>query len=439
MKFIVNSTALLKELQKLNSVISSNNTLPILSIAVDSVYFWDEEVGIHLVGINGNYGCDGTWSNYNQDWERPISLEYYATNGVLGFKINAGVKIFGGCSRAHEQKSLAIYTKKYDSETIYYQIFGDKPINEFKSFVLRNSGSDWSHTPHYNNNGSMMRDAMMQSLVKNRMDIDYQAYQPSIIYINGKYWGILNIREKLNGDYLAANHNIDPDNVDILKRNITIYAGDANHFYSILNFIESNGVVLDSNYDHIKTQIDIDEYINYQISQIYFGNQDWPWNNIKYWRPRTNNGKWRWILYDTDSGFNLNDPNGFSHNTLEIASSWNGDPNCIFLQNCGENDDMEKYLFYKLLENNDFKNKFINRMAYHLNTSFKSTRVIDIVDSLSSIINQEMHKHINRWGDAITYDSWQSNLDIIREFANQRVPEIQQHILEKFKKGKNEL
>jgi len=418
--------------------INEEFTLPVISMATDPVYLWNEEIGIHVAGINGNYGCDETYSNYNQDWERPISFEYYNIDEDLGFKFNAGIKIFGGCSRGHAQKSLAIYAKnKYDTDIINYQLFNDKLINQFKSFILRNSGSDWSHSEYYP--GTMLRDGMMQSLVINQMDIDYQAYQPAIIFLNGMYWGILNIREKLNGDYLESNHDVDADNVDIIKRNVTVYAGDAEHFYSLLSFIESDGTTLNENYQYIKTQMEVNEYINYQISEIYFANKDWPGNNIKYWRPKTETGKWRWILTDTDAGFDLYD-SSFSHNTFENASTWNGSVDCILAQNCGENDDMEIYLFKKLLENSEFQNDFINRFAFYLNTTFQPNRVINIINSLNINIEQEMQRHLAKWGDVVTITDWENNVEILREFAFERPSYVRQHIIDYFElNGTSEL
>ena len=91
----------------------------------------------------------------------------------------------------------------------------------------------------------------------------------------------------------------------------------------MLDFIESNDMGLQENYDYIKTQMDVNEYMNYQLAQIYFTNTDWPSNNIKYWRPRTANGKWRWMLFDTDYGFNLKlalVPSPPQHNTLKMAA-----------------------------------------------------------------------------------------------------------------------
>jgi hypothetical protein len=102
---------------------------------------WDDKIGIYVEGTNGIAGyCTNELRNWNQPWERPISLEMYEANHNLGFKIDAGMQIGGGCTRLYPQKSLTIYARsKYGASKINYQIFADKQINSFNDIVLRNS------------------------------------------------------------------------------------------------------------------------------------------------------------------------------------------------------------------------------------------------------------------------------------------------------------
>ena len=150
----------------------------------------------------------------------------------------------------------------------------------------------------------MIRDAMMQRLIYDHTEVDISAWRPSIVFINGEYWGILNIREKQNEEYLAAHHGVNPDNVDMLEGSgASVIEGDSEHYDEMLSFLKNNSLRDSSVYFELKTKMDVDNFIDYQISEIYFANTDWPGGNIKYWRPRTENGRWKWILYDTDFGF----------------------------------------------------------------------------------------------------------------------------------------
>lgn len=407
-------------------------TLPVISIATDPDNLWDNDIGIYAWG--DNYDPDHPpyyGANFWEDWERPISLEFYETDGSLGFSLNAGVEIYGGVTVAAPQKSLAIYAKdKYGTDEINYKIFNDKSVNTFKRLVLRNSGQDWPLT--------MFRDGMMQTLLVGQTDIDYQAYRPAIVFLNGEYWGIYNIREKIDGYYPESNYDIAHNNIDLLNHDnddVNIMEGDDVHYDSLLDFINTNDMTLTANYEYIETQMDVNEYLNYQISEIYFANEDWPGVNVKFWRPKTADGKWRWILFDTDFGFNIGqgygeyDCNMLEHATATDGPSWPNPPYSTFL-------------FRKLLENADFRNDFIQRFAAYLNTAFDPDRVIGIIDNLKSNIEPEIPRHSDMWGgqpdNFMGFTSfsdeieWETNIDVMRNFAEERPFYVRQHIIDYF-------
>ncbi len=245
------------------------------------------------------------------------------------------------------QKSVRIFARKeYGDEFINYKIFPEKEIRKFSSLVLRNGGY-----PEFRS--TMFRDGFMQTLISEEMDLETQAYRPCIVYVNGEYWGIFNIREKQNEEYLKENNGIDPNNLDILENNMNVVEGDKSHYEHMLDFIRSNDLSIQSNYDSLKQWMDIDNYLNYQIAQIYFANNDWPANNIKYWRPKTDDGKWRWMLFDVDGGFGLNanyDFNSIEYATAEDSKLWNNSP-------------WSTFLFRNLLKNNEFADEFFTKIC----------------------------------------------------------------------------
>ena len=154
----------------------------------------------------------------------------------------------------------------------------------------------------------------MTSLVDG-IDIDKQDYRPAILFINGEYWGIQNIREKVNEHFIAQHHNVDPDSVDILEYFGQVVNGDSTDYIALHSFIESNSMTISENYEYVKTKMDVSNFIRYFVAQIYFDNRDWPGSNIKYWR-KSGTGKWRWILYDTDFGYGFGDPSTFYESDL---------------------------------------------------------------------------------------------------------------------------
>ena len=200
--------------------------------------------------------------------------------------------------------------KEYGKGSFDYKVFKDKPIEKFEALVLRNGGNDWGQ--------AMMRDGLTSTLIRD-MDIDRQAFQPAVIYLNGEYWGIQDIREKINSDYLAENHFVNPDNVNLLVSNATVVEGSNTSYTQIITYLNSNTLESDQNYQQVKSKIDINNYIQYQLTQVYIDNRDWPGNNIKFWNTNDPGSLWRWILYDTDFGFGYKGATAYTYNTLDFA------------------------------------------------------------------------------------------------------------------------
>lgn len=397
-----------------NYLINENIQLPVVCLTTDPFNLWDPDSGIYVLGKNYDPSPPHYGANFWQDWERPVHIEFFEPGGILGFSLNAGMKIFGGWTRDFPQKSLAIFARsRYGTSEIQYQLFSDKPIDRFESFVLRNSGNDWTST--------MFRDGMMQNLLKGT-DLDLVAYRPAVVFLNGQYWGILNIREKINEHYLAANRQVDPDNIDLLENDMQEIHGDATHYRLMLNFITTHDIRLSSVYDSVKKMIDVDNFMDYQIAQIYFDNRDWPGNNMKYWRPRTPQGRWKWIVFDTDFGFGLWNAAAYRDNTLEFATAPNGPD--------WPNPPWSTFLLRRLLENPQFKNDFINRFADHLNVTFEPKRVIQKIDSIKTLLQSEIPRHQLRWRDSAR--NWAQNVQNLKQFATYRPNFVKTHLISKF-------
>ncbi|MCK5783677.1 MAG: CotH kinase family protein, partial [Desulfobacterales bacterium] len=399
--------------------INETTTLPVVSVATDPDNLWDDEIGIYVEGTNGIPGfCVSEPRNWNQPWERPISLEMYETSGNLGFKIDAGMQIGGGCTRKYPQKTLAVYVRsKYGVSKINYRIFDDKQIDSYNNIILRNSGQDWWR--------AMFRDGMMQTLVKDRMDIDWQAYKPAILFLNGEYWGIHAIREKHNEHYLESNYGIDPDKIDILRGNAEVKQGSSELYEGMIDFIKTHDMAVTEHYNWVTTQMDINEYLNYMIAEIYFANIDWPSGNIKYWRQHGENNKWRWILFDTDLGFGAHGLGQYDSNTLANATA--------STSTYYANPPWSTLLLRKLLENTEFKNQFIQRFASRLNITFTPQRVLYIIDSLKTNIEPEIPRHIQKWEQSTSFnDGWNYHIEVMREFASLRPRYVFDHLIEKF-------
>ncbi|MBN2009516.1 lamin tail domain-containing protein [candidate division KSB1 bacterium] len=377
----------------------------------------------------------GIYSNILKSREIPISFEFFEPSGEPGFHVNAGLRLSGQASFEYPQKPLTISVDdRFVDDEMKYQIFPNRDINSFQDIYFRNSG-----TP--DNRQTLFRDALQHCLVINKMDLDCQAYRPAATFINGEYWGIYNLREKINANYLAAHHNVDPNNLDLLEYDFdaepVVIEGDVEQYNQLLDFLENHDLSVTENYRYIESQIDINEFMNYVITQVYCNNINWPYTNCRWWRERKENSKWRWILLDLDFGFGTVYPgftSEYSDNALELATSAPGSVTDTY--------PWSTIIFRKLLENENFKNEFIQRFASYLNTIFQPDRVLGIVDSLKAQIKNEMVRHIDRWNDdpEVIYSDppiqniieWNNDVEIMRQFAIHRTDFQRQHIKDFF-------
>lgn len=395
--------------------------LPVVSLSLKDEYLNSNQIGIYVDGTNGiNGNCTDKLVNWNQDWDRHSYFEYFRPNGDRVLTQNIDVRIGGACSRGNPQKSLVLRPRdKYGKSTFEYDFFETKPVSEFGGLMLRNGGNDFW--------GTMFRDALCQTLPIGQMDLDYMAYQPAIVYINGKYWGIQNIREKIDGDYIESNYGIDKSDVDLIETFGNAIEGSSDKYFSYLGTLSQMDLSTEEAFAYIDENIDVQEYINYLVTEIYVGNTDWPGNNVKFWRQRSTNGKFRWILWDLDFGFAIYPDwaGTATHPTLTFATAtdapgWPNPP--------------ESTLHIRLvLSNPTFRDKFIKTFSAAMTTTFKPERVIEMINSFESRIKTEMPYHNSRWQQS--YDNWVHQVNLLRNYASQRNAYLKGHVSEFFGLG----
>lgn len=409
-------------------------SLPVISLVAEEHSFFDYETGIYVPGkiYDDEFDPDlNDWerpANYFQRgpaWERSAHIEFFEQDGTLAFGQNIGVRIHGGATRSYPQKSLRLYARgpldreRYFRHAVFHGLLkagSGEPLDRFKRLLLRNSGNDWYNT--------LFRDALMTALIAHT-DLDKPAYRPAVVLLNGEYWGIHNLRERLDQHYLQSHYSVHRENFVILEGGGTLAfgePGDEAHYHQMLDYLRDHDVMEDAHYHHIGTQMDLDNYLHYQVSQIYFGNHDWPGNNIKFWRVKHEaeqeangplDGRWRWMLFDTDFGFSLyNGRDGYQHPTLALAVEAGGDS--------WPNPDWSTFLLRNLLHNYDFQTDFINRMADHLNTSFLPSVVHGHIDAFEARLRPEMEEHLRRWIPWADMNRWTQEVEALRHFASRR-------------------
>lgn len=413
-------------------------TLPLVSLVSDSLNIFGDEKGIYVAGnlFKENGWGPGIWgfpfANYWQngdEWERPASLEFLDSNNGSYLNQNLGISIHGGASRINPHKSFKVEARSiYGPSRIPFSFIPGQANLDYKSLILRSSGQD------FHKQTTMFRDAMTQALFSH-LNLETQAYIPSIMFVNGDYWGITNIRERYDKYYIGQKFNVDPENIDFLTGNREVIEGSAVHINAMINYMANNDISDSLVFKKVSEMLDVDNFIDYNIANIFINNTDWPGNNRDFWRLRTEyspgkpkgqDGRWRYMLYDTDFGFGLNygttDP--AANNTLAMAIKGGG--------NSWPNPYWSTFELKTLLENLWFREEFINRFMDYMNTFLKPENVINHINQFADRIQPEMEYHIYRWGYPASYQQWLENVDEMRRFAEIRPAFQRDHIMDVF-------
>lgn len=390
-------------------------TLPVISINTDNRYFNDSKIGIY----SDNKASDGK-KNYEHNWRRPMNIEFFMKDmnaSTLNQLIEA--RVCGGATRGAARKSMAIYAnKRFGEKRFNYEFFPDqKPgLKDFKSLMLRNAGNDFDYL--------YMRDAIIQRNVGSHLDIDWQAWQPAIVYINGQYRGMLNIRERSNEDNIYTNYN-GLEDLDMFENWGELKEGTWDNYNAFKVFYNEHGHTM----AEFEQWMDCMEFLNLMASNLYYNNVDFPGNNIVMWRPTAEGGRWRWIMKDTDYTMGLYSQCAANYKILE----WLYNPNYDSGLNWGANGYDSTRLFRRLMEDADFNREFIDHCAIYMGDFLNEKGTRAVWDPMYNMIKTEYTYHrnlINQW-----WPNYNDELRNARNWLSQRTNHFYQQLADYYKLG----
>ena len=403
--------------------------LPVFSLSVSEDRFFDYQDGIYTAGVDfdtwrlnnpnsSTPGYVGNWLRKGDQWEYPANIEFFDTQDLHSvFNQRIGFRVHGRSSAIVQWKSLRLYARDiYGDSDFSYSVFPNQPYDSYKRLILRNGGNDSYLTT--------FRDAAIQE-VCSKLNFDTQAFRPSILFVNGEFWGVHNIRERYDKHYLARVYGVEKENLDLLENQSEITEGDRVHFNAMLAFLRNNDLSEQTNYDYIATQMDIDNFMDYYIAEIFARNHDWPTNNVRYWRLRTNNyepnapfghdGRWRWLMYDLDLA--LRTEAQAPDNSLQRALVSNAPSSVIFRA---------------LLQNDGFKVNFINRFVDLMNSHFTHSRFSELIQKIKAELEPDFAEHISRWKRPASLRSWRQNVNVMIDAFGTRPAYQREHLRDHF-------
>ena len=374
--------------------INAFHALPLVSIVTDPKNLWDEEWGMLTIGRNavkeaGKLPFPNTVYRKVKDAgvKYECSIELYDDEGTLILDQNGEVGLMGDYSLDMPQKSFKFRAKSlYGSKTFNAKMFPDRDYTEYKGFVLRNSGNDSMFT--------RLQDGFQQHLMDLCWDtlseitdarVVHQAWKPYAVYLNGQYWGHMNLRERTDKYMIAQFEGLtfeQADQIDLLQGNGSVKSGSNKAFKAMRKQIKAgNPAKNQEDLQYILDNVDVDNLFEYMGFEMFFGNSDI--GNTRYYRTNQEGSKWRWVLYDVDYGL--------------YSSSFNSPWSYTKAKGMGQKA-IDNTIFMKLLSVPEYKDRYLTiygKIFRKLTTEF----MIQTLDEMVKIIEPEMQLHWARWGE----------------------------------------
>ena len=407
-----------------------NHALPVVTLVTDPDNLWNSKTGIYATGDQfdpdaASYADTLQSATYYQAkfateeqvdtiWEKPAAFSLFDDNGKQVFTQNVGIRIAGSFGRGRAQKGFNVIARKeYGKGSMEYPFFENRPYTEYKAVVLRAGAQD--------QNRSKIRDELASGLLEGTdINILYQAYRPTVLYLNGEYWGVYFMKEKRNRFFVAQHENTE-NNVDLAigKGFKQRSYGDNSDWVSLYEYATTHDLSSAEAYAYVSERMDVDSFRDYMIAEIYNGNTDT--YNFQYYRLK--GGKWKFIFYDFCWGFQSP-----GHETL------------AFRMGKTPSDVCSAKLFAAMLQNKGWRDSFCRRFGELLNTAFAPERVSALIEELYGYVEPEIKREREKFNKDTfmgvkqpntnlgTYEGFQSEISKLKDFAQKRPEELKRQL-----------
>lgn len=392
-----------------------------------NTYFLEEAHVVSIISIAGNQVDD--LLNGSGGLEPEGTFEYFDANGIFIDEATGDFNRHGNDSWAYDQRGFDYIVRDQlgYNHAIQDQIFPNKTRTEFQRLILKAAAND--NYPF--EDGAYIRDAYVHQLSQNAdLRLDERTNKACVLYVNGEYWGVYEIREKVDDhDFTKYYYNQGEEDIDFLKTWGGTWAeyGSRDDWDALFNFIITNDMTDPANYDYVKSELNTGSLIDYMIINTQSVCMDWLNWNTAWWRGKNPDGtkkKWRYILWDMDATF------GHYINYTDIPDTGpEADPCNTDDLWTGEDFEGHTEMLTRLLENETFYTDYINRWADLNNTYFSCDYMLGLLDEMIAVIEPEMPRQIARWGGGgNSMADWQSKVDELRDFISARCTVINEGI-----------
>jgi gliding motility-associated-like protein len=412
---------------------TGNNSLA--SPVVTNTYFINENHTLPVISIcSGDFGA--LFQFMKPQLEIAGSLEFFDKNKTRQFKVEGGIKGHGNDSWYYEQKGMRFYVRDEYGEAskIEYPLFHTSDRTNFDCLILRAAGSD----NYVGFAGSMasthVRDGFAQTLAeKGKLNVDTRKYEAVVIYLNGQYWGVYEMRERVDEKFTKEYYGQGKEDVDMLSyygglsvENEATNSSAKDDWCALYQYVQNNNMADSAAYAYVASELDVLSLIDYFTLNTFLVNSDWLNWNTAWWRGKKGDGvKWRYKLWDQDNILNL------GQNFSNLPSMDAATANVCDVENLNQfkNAGCEQGhvdIFNALMNNSKFHQLYINRYADLLNTTFSRNNMLDNLNGMVADMQPEMQRHCARWepGNANSYQVWLNNVEQLRSQIKARAAKV---------------
>jgi|GEM_PF-308626 len=396
-----------------------------------NTYLINENHGIYTLSVSGKNNIIALLKG-SIDLYPTAHWEFFDETGELVTEVAGNLNKHGQDSWVYPQRGFDIFARDeagYGGQ-MKHKFYDQRDRDEFDRFIIRAAGDD--NYP-YEGGGAHIRDAFIQTWGhESGLAMDHRSYRPCVVYVNGRYWGVYEIREKIvHKSYTKHYYDQDEDDLDYIS-----YWGERTQRYgngadwdALINFINTNNMGNVSNFNYVDNEVNLTSWTDYVLFNNYIVSKDWNNYNSAWWRGRNPEGgaqKWQFILWDMDASF------GHYINYSNVPNTTPNASPCDVLNN-SPIEDPERLLssFEKILDQNpDFKDFVANRYNDMLNTYWSCDYAISLLDKMTIEKEPEMQRQLSRWPVSLgggnqgnnngTYTEWQNHVQDIRNFMNAR-------------------
>lgn len=377
--------------------------LPAVSLCADSLDLFDYENGIFVPGAAFNpLNPDHTGNYYmhGREWEREANVEFREYNTNEGLNQVCGLRTHGNLSRRYPSKGMKIYAREdYGTSRFNYNFYNDSIVDSYKHLVLKPFALGWPN--------SGIQDYLSEKLAL-QAGLPSSDNRPVILYLNGEYWGIYFLQEKMDERFLENHFGTNVNNCSIIGDwHGNVECGNNIGFMQMLGWLNTASLDNEANYQHICDLIDMDNYVNYMVYETFVANWDWPFNNMRCWQE--DEGQWKWMFFDGDAALLTHDFDVFANASVyNPPSSWNNYPEA-------------KLLFGKLLKNEQFVAAFEARATELCSSVFLYENTYPMYQGIVEALRPNVESHSYRHGIPASVSDWEYGITFTKGFLNHRI------------------